>query len=440
MNRMWSVRTKPYRVWTVEPSTMGSRWRCTPSRDTSGPTVPRSPAILSSSSMKITPWFSTRSSASFTTSSMSTSFLSSSSTRMRRSSCRCTVRRFFFLGIISCGHSVKLKSGPSMPCGGCIISSIGKPCCCTSISTSRSSSFPSLSCWRSFSRVRRRRSCASTSPSTAFAVTSPLDETTNSGALSARPSPFSPGERGDGRGGVGVGGRSRSSSRSTAGAPALRKTSAARRLGSCHRGHGSGRPSELQNGDVRVGVHADVGGDFERALHDVLGRELRLLQQRPCRGERVVTARADRQDAVVGLDQLARPRDHVAVLLVRHHEQRFEAAQHTVGAPVLGELHGRARQVAGVALELLFELLEQGERVGGRSRKASEDLAALERPDLVRIRLHHGVAEGHLSVAAEGHVPVAAHRENRRAVNARHLPHARGWAWWYTFFKRSTDV
>ena len=37
MNRMWSVRTKPYLVCTVEPSTMGSRSRCTPSRDTSGP-------------------------------------------------------------------------------------------------------------------------------------------------------------------------------------------------------------------------------------------------------------------------------------------------------------------------------------------------------------------------------------------------------------------
>src|SRR6266511_2417718 len=46
--------------------------------------------------MKITPWFSTRSRASFTTSSMSTSFFSSSSTRMRRASWRCTVRRFFF--------------------------------------------------------------------------------------------------------------------------------------------------------------------------------------------------------------------------------------------------------------------------------------------------------------------------------------------------------
>src|SRR2546430_10648506 len=33
MNRMWSVRTKPYRVCTVEPSTMGSRSRCTRSEE-----------------------------------------------------------------------------------------------------------------------------------------------------------------------------------------------------------------------------------------------------------------------------------------------------------------------------------------------------------------------------------------------------------------------
>ena len=37
MNRMWSVRTMPYLVLTVEPSTIGSRSRCTPSRETSGP-------------------------------------------------------------------------------------------------------------------------------------------------------------------------------------------------------------------------------------------------------------------------------------------------------------------------------------------------------------------------------------------------------------------
>ncbi len=37
MNSTWSVRTMPYFVLTVQPSTSGSRSRCTPSRDTSAP-------------------------------------------------------------------------------------------------------------------------------------------------------------------------------------------------------------------------------------------------------------------------------------------------------------------------------------------------------------------------------------------------------------------
>src|SRR5713226_5639144 len=37
MNRTWSVWTIPYLVLTVEPSTIGKRSRCTPSRETSGP-------------------------------------------------------------------------------------------------------------------------------------------------------------------------------------------------------------------------------------------------------------------------------------------------------------------------------------------------------------------------------------------------------------------
>src|SRR5436853_474558 len=47
----------PCFVCTLEPSTIGSRSRCTPSRETSGPPVagPRWPAILSISSRKMIP-------------------------------------------------------------------------------------------------------------------------------------------------------------------------------------------------------------------------------------------------------------------------------------------------------------------------------------------------------------------------------------------------
>src|SRR5207244_4570452 len=78
MNRTWSVRTIPYLVVTAEPSTMGSRSRWTPSRETSGPWPASRPAILSSSSRKMIPAFSARRIACATTCSMSTSFCASS--------------------------------------------------------------------------------------------------------------------------------------------------------------------------------------------------------------------------------------------------------------------------------------------------------------------------------------------------------------------------
>ena len=57
MNRTWSVFTGPYLVVTVVPSTIGSRSRWTPWRETSGPLPPppSSPAILSISSRKTMP-------------------------------------------------------------------------------------------------------------------------------------------------------------------------------------------------------------------------------------------------------------------------------------------------------------------------------------------------------------------------------------------------
>src|SRR6185437_7837679 len=78
MKRMCSVRTIPYRVFTVVPSTIGRMSRCTPSRDTSGPWPDSRPAILSTSSIKRIPICSTRSTAIRVTWSMSINRLSSS--------------------------------------------------------------------------------------------------------------------------------------------------------------------------------------------------------------------------------------------------------------------------------------------------------------------------------------------------------------------------
>ncbi len=55
---------------------------------------------------------------------------------------------------------------------------------------------------------------------------------------------------------------------------------------------------------------------------------------------------------------------------VRDDHHRFEAAQETVRAPVLGQLHGRPHELPGILLELRLEPLEQGKRVRGRARES----------------------------------------------------------------------
>ncbi len=94
---------------------------------------------------------------------------------MRRASATFTVRFLLRLGSMSRSISVKFSMPSGVPCG-VMTSSIGALGCVTSTSTSRCSSWPSRSSWRSLSRVRRWRSrAASASRSCA---TSPVGDTT----------------------------------------------------------------------------------------------------------------------------------------------------------------------------------------------------------------------------------------------------------------------
>src|ERR1700746_1079517 len=127
---------------------------------------------------------------------------------------------------------------------------------------------------------------------------------------------------------------------------------------------GSRALAQFLDEDVAVGVDADVRGDVERALDDTARIELGGLEQRARRGERVLPAGADRGDVVLGLDHIALARDHEELLRIPDQQQRLEAPQVAVGAPVLGELDRRTRHVA-VLLELALEALEQGEGVRG---------------------------------------------------------------------------
>src|SRR5712671_109980 len=168
----------------------------------------------------------------------------------------------------------------------------------------------------------------------------------------------------------------------------------------------------LEHGDVRVGVDADFSGNLETFAHNVARGQIRVLEQSTRGRERIRAARSDREDPVVGLDDVARSGDDEAMVTVGNREQGVEASQHAIAPPVLRELHGGALQIAGIAFQLFLELLEQRKRIGRCAGESGQQLAAVKRAHLLRIRLHHRLTDSDLTVTAECDLSVPANRED----------------------------
>ena len=154
MNRMWSVLTIPYFVVTVAPSTIGSKSRCTPSRDTSGPCPPPwRETILSISSRKMMPDCSVLITALRVTLSISIRSSTASFFNILKASATVSLRILPFLGNILPKASRRFDSISSIPALE-KTSIMGIGCACvTSISTSFSSSRPSRNIFLKRSRV-----------------------------------------------------------------------------------------------------------------------------------------------------------------------------------------------------------------------------------------------------------------------------------------------
>src|SRR4029077_19352414 len=96
--------------------------------------------------------------------------------------------------------------------------------------------------------------------------------------------------------------------------------------------------------------------------------------------------------------------------------------QIAVSAPILGEFDRGAGQLAGILLKLAFQPLEKGERVGGRTGKAADDIALAEFTDLFGVGFDHGLADRNLAVAADHHLAALANCQNSGAVPDRWRP------------------
>ena len=172
---------------------------------------------------------------------------------------------------------------------------------------------------------------------------------------------------------------------------------------------------KLLHRHVAVGVDANVGGDIERLAHDRFGIK-RPVEQGACGGERVTAARADAGDAGFRLQYVAIAGENQRSFLVGDDHHRFEPAQITVGAPVLGQFDRRTQQLPRILVELGFQPLEQGERVGGGAGKAADHVALAETAHLLGIGLDDGLLDRDLAVAADRHHAALADGQDGRAM------------------------
>src|SRR5207245_9694679 len=107
----------------------------------------------------------------------------------------------------------------------------------------------------------------------------------------------------------------------------------------------------------------------------------------------------DRGYALVRFYHIAIAADEVGAFGVGDQQQRFEVAQHAVGAPLLCQFHHRSREIAVELLEFLFESCKERKSVGGRSRETCENFVAVKTPELSGRALKHHVAQRDLPVA-----------------------------------------
>ncbi len=174
----------PCLVETVQPSTSGSRSRCTPSRETSGPLDSPRLQILSISSINTMPCCSTASMASCFSSSGFTSFAASSSISSFIASLIFSLRGFCFCPPRFWNMDCSWLVISSMPGGDMISTPIGAAA--RSISISLSSSWPSRSFLRNAWRAADGSAGCSAWPQLFFAGGIRTSSTRSSAISSAR--------------------------------------------------------------------------------------------------------------------------------------------------------------------------------------------------------------------------------------------------------------
>ena len=131
------------------------------------------------------------------------------------------------------------------------------------------------------------------------------------------------------------------------------------------------------------------------------------------------------------LQHIAVASDDQRGIAISYGQHGLQTAQHPVGAPVFGQLDGRAHQMPLVFLQLGLKALEQGECIGSGAGKTGQHFAVVELAHLARRALDHDVAERYLAVAADGDLRavrrVTPHADDGGTVKLFHEGLKSGW-------------
>ena len=158
-----------------------------------------------------------------------------------------------------------------------------------------------------------------------------------------------------------------------------------------------------------IGIDAHAAGDLHGFFGDLTAGELRVCSQGLGRGLGVGASAADGGYAAVGFDDVALSAEQERLFFVADQQQGFEVPQEFIGAPVLGEFHGAAAEIAVILLQLGLEAAEEGEGVGGGTGEAGQNFVVVEAADFFGGVLDDGLAEGDLAVASEDDSAITAH-------------------------------
>ena len=142
-------------------------------------------------------------------------------------------------------------------------------------------------------------------------------------------------------------------------------------------------------------------------------RSVNLFKGARC-GKRICAARADADDAVVGLDQISVAGNQERVLIVGDNHHRFEMTQRPIRSPVFREFDGRSAEIAVKLLELRFESWKTGETESAEDpAKPARILSLYSRRIFLRAVLDDRIAESHLAVAGNSDFSLLADTDNR---------------------------